>query len=187
MKQGVDAEKNGSNPVKNLVINCRRAADRGVQICEYLSWLVLLIWVGLMTVGVVMRYVFSAPILFQVDLVSGLLVVFCSFSFASVLVREMHIRVDILTRQLGARTQRVLTGFSYLVTVLLSVLMVWASRNLIYISFMMNSKFDVSGIVLWPFQAAFAFGFILLGCAAFFRLLQTMVSVEPVETGTQHA
>ena len=62
--------------MKDIVLACSRKADVIAKMAEYLSWLVLLVWVGLIAVGVVMRYVFAAPLIFQGDLVAALLVVF---------------------------------------------------------------------------------------------------------------
>ncbi|NDW06607.1 TRAP transporter small permease [Jiella pacifica] len=161
--------------MKDIVLACSRKADVFAKMAEYLSWLVLLVWVGLIAVGVVMRYVFAAPLIFQGDLVSALLVVFASLSFASLLVREQHIRVDLLTRHFSLKAQYYLTAFSYLVTLLLSALMITASKNLIFLSYMMNSRFDVSGIIAWPFQAVFSFGFLLLGTVSLLRFLEMVV------------
>ncbi|MFN3208568.1 MAG: TRAP transporter small permease [Roseovarius sp.] len=162
--------------MRTTVIRLRRFFDAAAKTFEYLSWLILLGWVALITLGVVMRYVFSSPLLFQVDLVSGLLAVFASLSFAGALAREQHIRVDILTRHLPKPLQRFLMTMSYLVTFLMSLAMIWVSQNLIYLAFRMKSTFDVSGILLWPFQAMFIFGFALLAAVSLFRFLEMVVA-----------
>lgn len=161
--------------MRKIVTKIRRVLDAAAKACELLTWLILLTWVTVITIGVVMRYVFASPLLFQVDLVSGLLAVFASLCFAGNLVREQHIRVDILTRHLPPVLQRWLVILSYFVTFIFAVLMVWASKTLIYVSFLMNSSFDVSGLPLWPFQAAFAFGFVLLACVSLLRFLEMVV------------
>ena len=176
-----------SDTLNGLFSRIRRATDRLAQICEYLSWAILVTWVCLVTVGVVMRYIFTTPLLFQVDLVSALLVVFCASSFASLLARGEHISVDIVTRSLRPSTRRFLLGFSYFATFLFAILMLWATRNLIWISFMMKSKFDVSGLLLWPFQVAFAIGFVLLGLVALARFAELVFAPMPRPDGaTSH-
>lgn len=161
------------------VTRLSRATDAIAVACEYLSRAILLIWVAVITVGVVMRYVFAAPLLFQVDLVSGLLAVFATLGFAGVMVREQHIRVDLLTRHFAPRLQQALVALTHAVTFGFALAMIWASKNLVYISFRMGSRFDVSGLPVWPFQAAFIFGFVLLALAALMRLAVTLLTPAP--------
>ena len=100
----------------------KRISYRIGQLSEWGGWAVFIVWVGLMTAGTTMRYIFNAPLLFQVELVSALLVVFCCLCFAPVFLHGSHIRVDLVTRRLSQRVQNWLWLFAELITLAFAVL-----------------------------------------------------------------
>lgn len=132
------------------------------RIFEYVGWGILLGWVGLMFLGTIMRYVFHAPFIFQVDVVSVALVVFCTLCFASVFLDGEHIRVDLLTRFLPKKMQDLLWLFSEIVFIVFSSLVIFSSLDLIFHTIEVDSRLEVSNLPVAPFIMCIPLGFGLL-------------------------
>ena len=149
------------------------------NIFEYIGRGILLFWVALMSVGTFTRYALSKPLIFQSDLVSGMLVVFCTFCFAPVFIRGGHIRVDMITRRLPKKMQDWFWLFADVVIIIYTIVIIVSVFDLIADSYALNSKFDVSQIQLLPFQLCIPIGFGLLGLVTFvdfFERLYTMIT-----------
>ncbi|MBA7563964.1 hypothetical protein ES708_05626 [subsurface metagenome] len=131
---------------------------------EYVGWFCFIAMVAVMTVGTVMRYIFRSPLLFQVDVARGLLVVLCCLCFPSVFLAGGHIRVDIVTRRLPKRVQDWLWLFAELLTMVFTTFLVIVFVPLISHSLDIGAGSEVIGIPLAPLQicAAIGFGFFTL-------------------------
>lgn len=154
------------------------------NIFEYIGWVLLLLWVVLMSVGTFMRYVLSKPLIFQSDLVSGMLVIFCTFCFGPVFIRGGHIRVDMITRRFSEKMQGWFCVFADVMIIIYTIVIIVSVVDLITSSFALNSKFEVSQIPLLPFQLCIPIGFGLLGLVTFvdlFERLYTLVTGNTIE------
>ena len=140
----------------------KRAVFYLAHIFEYIGWFILLGWVGLMFLGTIARYVFRSPFLFQVDLVSVALVVFCTFCFSAIFLADEHIRVDLFTRLLPRRIQEILWLFSEGVFFGFSILIIYSSLGLISHALKVDSRMDVSNIPTAPFLLCIPVGFGIL-------------------------
>ena len=154
------------------VARVQRTLLRISKIFEYVGWVLLLGWVVLMTLGVVLRYFFKSPLLFQSDVVSLMLVLFCTFCFAPIFLEKGHIRVDMITRRLPEKIQNILWLFVDIVTILAAVLMAISSKELIAHSLNVTARLEISGILLAPFQFCIPVGFVLLGAVVSLDLCQ---------------
>ena len=140
----------------------KRAVFYFARLFEYVGWFILLGWVGLMFVGTIARYVFRSPFIFQVDLVSVALVVFCTFCFSAIFLAGEHIRVDLFTRLLPQRVQEILWLFSEIIFLGFSILVIYSSLGLISHTLQVDSRMDVSNIPIAPFLLCIPVGFGLL-------------------------
>ena len=135
------------------------------RVSEYAGWGVLLGWVALMTVGASTRYLFHTPLIFQVEVVSSMLVVFCCLCFTPVFLRGGHIRVDLVTRRLPQRVQDWLWLFAEFVTLVFVILIISSVLDLIAHSLEINAKFPVFKMPIAPFQIFIPVGFGLFAFA----------------------
>ena len=141
--------------VKTTVYWCAR-------IFEFMGWGILLGWVGLMFAGTIARYIFRSPFIFQSELVSVALVVFCTFCFAAIFLADEHIRVDLFTRFMPKKVQEVLWLFSEAVFITFAVLIIYSSFDLISHAIEVNGRMEVSNIPTAPFLLCIPVGFGLL-------------------------
>ena len=174
-----------------LMIRAKSLIYSVANIFEYIGWVLLLSWVVLMSVGTFMRYALSKPLLFQSDLVAGMLVIFCTFCFAPVFIRGGHIRVDMITRRFSKRTQDWFCIFADVVIIIYTIVIIVSVFDLIAFSFALNEKFEVSQIPLLPFQLCIPIGFGLLGLVTFvdlFERIYALITGNPMNSehkGTQ--
>jgi len=93
---------------------------------EWTSWIALVI-VLLMACAVVLRYFFSAGTVWEQELEWHLLSPLILFGMSYALRHGAHVRVDILYARFPRRTQHAVDLFSALLTIAVSVLIVWYS------------------------------------------------------------
>ena len=156
----------------------KRAIFYLARIFEYVGWFILLGWVGLMFVGTIARYVFRSPFIFQVDLVSVALVVFCTFCFSAIFLADEHIRVDLFTRLLPQRVQEILWLFSEIIFLGFSILVIYSSLGLISHALQVDSRMDVSNIPTAPFLLCIPVGFGLLALVLITDFLDRMLKMR---------
>lgn len=157
----------------DLFLKLRRGLHAVCALGEYLAWAIMLGWVVLIAAGVAARYVFASPLMFQVDLSAGLLVAFSTLCFGQLLVERSHIRVGTLADRLAPAAQRALWIVTHALTLVYAGLVLASTATLLRFSLMLGSKFDVSGLPLWPFQVCIPIGFGLVALAALVELVFT--------------
>ncbi|WPZ37285.1 TRAP transporter small permease (plasmid) [Thalassobaculum sp. OXR-137] len=143
---------------------------------EMAAWAIMMFWVTLIAAGVVARYVFVSPLIFQVDLASGLLVAFCTLCFGQLLVERSHIRVASLAERVPVGLQRWLWVATHALTAIYAVLVLASMDTLMRFSLQLGTKFDVSGMPLWPFQICVPIGF---GLVAILALVECIYTLSP--------
>ncbi|MBI4194936.1 MAG: TRAP transporter small permease subunit [Betaproteobacteria bacterium] len=92
----------------------------------WISWLALAI-VALMAVNVLLRYLFSAGTVWAQELEWHLLVPLILFGMSYALRHGAHVRVDIVYGRFNERTKIVVDLVSALLTIAVSVLVIWFS------------------------------------------------------------
>jgi TRAP-type mannitol/chloroaromatic compound transport system permease small subunit len=93
---------------------------------EWTSWIALVI-VVLMACAVVLRYLFSAGTVWEQELEWHLLSPLILFGMSYAMRQGAHVRVDILYARFSRRRQHAIDLFSALLTIAVSVLIVWYS------------------------------------------------------------
>jgi len=118
-----------------------------------------------MFVGTITRYFFRYPLIFQSDLVSVALVVFCTLCFPAIFLAGEHIRVELFTKYLPNKIQNIIWLFAELIFFAFSLLIVYSSFGLISHAIAVDSHMDVSNIPELPFILCIPIGFSLLSLA----------------------
>jgi len=152
-------------------------------VLEYVGWAILLGIVALMTTGTIARYVLHRPLLFQVEVVSAMMVAFCSFGFAVVFLQGGHIRVNLVTRHLPKPAQDCLWLFAELLTIMLAILIIVTIVDLVSLAVELNIRTLVFRIPEAPILICLQVGFGLFGlvvladfCKRFYKLLKAQRS-----------
>jgi TRAP-type mannitol/chloroaromatic compound transport system permease small subunit len=101
------------------------------------SWLALVI-VVLMSVNVVLRYLFSIGSVWAQELEWHLLVPLILFGMSYALRHGEHVRVDIVYSRFSARQKTIVDLVSALLTVAVSVLVIWFSLHYVQQSYVID-------------------------------------------------
>ncbi|WP_432697276.1 TRAP transporter small permease [Marinobacterium sp. YM272] len=100
-----------------------------------------------------LRYLAGAPLSFS-DELAGLLFVTLAFTtFPEVMLRSEHIKLSVLTDRFGPVLQRVCRFAAGIIFITFSVVFIYESWNFADFSRQINSRTDVSGLLLWPWMA----------------------------------
>ena len=153
-----------------------KALDLLIQGLFYVGVLAGMAMAVLIFASAVLRYVAGSPISFS-DELAGLLFVTLAFTtFPYVMDRAEHIRLSILTDKFGPLGQRICRFFGCLIFFAFAVVFVYESYNFTDFSVMIESRSDVSGILLWPWMALMPISLsvcLLVEIRALWRLITT--------------
>ncbi len=97
---------------------------------------------------VVMRYVFSRPIIGTYDLVSLMGAVLASFAMPYTMLKKGHVAVEILIQRLSRGGQLIIETFTHLIGISLFLVLVWQA---ILLSRDMKAAGEVTPTLLLPF------------------------------------
>lgn len=97
---------------------------------------------------VVMRYVFSRPIIGTYDLVSLMGAVLASFAMPYTMLKKGHVAVEILIQRLSRGAQLIIETFTHLIGISLFLVLVWQA---ILLSMDMKAAGEVTPTLLLPF------------------------------------
>ena len=116
---------------------------------------------GLIFVSTLMRYLGGRPLRFS-DELAGLL--FLSLTFLSlpyVLDKGRHIRIEILTNLVPAPIARIMDVIGTLILVAFCMIFAYEAWDFMSFSLSINSRTDISGLLLWPWMAIMPFSMLL--------------------------
>lgn len=119
------------------------------------------IMTGLIFVSTLMRYLGGRPLRFS-DELAGLL--FLSLAFLSlpyVLDKGRHIRIEILTNLAPAPIARMMDVIGTLILVTFCMVFAYEAWDFMSFSISINSRTDISGLILWPWMAIMPFSMLL--------------------------
>lgn len=116
----------------------RGGIERFIEIVgECTAWIALVI-VVLMAVNVLLRYAFSIGSVWAQELEWHLLAPLILFGMSYTLRHGEHVRVDIVYGRFPDRTKRVVDLVSALLTIALSILVIWFSLNYVHQSYVID-------------------------------------------------
>lgn len=130
---------------------------------DYLSGLLLISGLGLLFVGVVMRYVFQSPVSWIYE-IAGYLVVWGTLIGAAVALREgHHIQVDVLYDRVPNGVKKMFNIFSDLLGILFCILFVYWSIQILQMYHSIDMRSNDTGIPLWFVYLALPISGVMLG------------------------
>ncbi|GAA0402052.1 hypothetical protein GCM10009133_08530 [Cocleimonas flava] len=115
----------------------------------------------LVLVSTLLRYVLGQPISFS-DELAGLLFLTMAFTtFPHILNESGHISLDLLIKRMPSFLQKICAYFGMLVFITFAVVFTYQAWKYMGFSKQINSRTDVSGILLWPWMALMPLSMIL--------------------------
>lgn len=137
-----------------------------VKLIDKLTYLLFLLGVAggiamtfLVFGSTLLRYLFNSPLHFSNEL-AGLL--FFSLTFLTiphVLNSGRHIRIDMVVRYLPPALARLVEAFASLVLIVFSLIVIYESLDFLSFSHAIESRSDISGILLWPWMVLMPLSF----------------------------
>lgn len=117
----------------------------------------------LLTVAdVVLRYVFTKPVLGTVELTEYAMVVIVSLSFARCADTDSHAKIDMLVTRFSPKVQAIVNFVVFAVTLGFCILMTWRSFVDFYQLYLAGRHSAILEISASPFHLIMAIGFVLL-------------------------
>jgi TRAP-type C4-dicarboxylate transport system permease small subunit len=126
------------------------------------------------TVGVIGRYVFNAPITGDVEIVGFAMVLLVMFGVAYTQAEDAHLSVKLVVDRLPKKTQLIFDIFNYLMVVAILGLISWRSLDQAVYSFQTMDTSDILGIPLFYFRFMVPLGFIAFTLEAIIKLFRTI-------------
>jgi C4-dicarboxylate transporter DctM subunit len=129
----------------------------------------------LITLEVVMRYIFNAPTRWT-DEISTLFVLTAAFTAISYGLREKsHVHMEFIVEKLPKTTQTFLESVSYLIVFLFTAGYSWFALKLTLDSVRLMEKSPMVNIIMWPVKAIIFISMVVL-CLQALRMLLTNIS-----------
>lgn len=160
-----------------------RALRAGIErfigiVGECAAWISLVI-VVLMAVNVLLRYAFSIGSVWAQELEWHLLAPLILFGMSYTLRHGEHVRVDIIYGRFPERTKHVVDLISALLTIALSILVIWFSLNYVHQSYVIDEGSPDPGGLPHRFllKSLIPIGFALLLLQA---IASALLSVEKI-------
>jgi TRAP-type C4-dicarboxylate transport system permease small subunit len=126
------------------------------------------------TVGVIGRYVFNAPITGDVEIVEFAMVLLIMFGVAYTQAEDAHISVKLFVDRLSPKSQLIFDVFNYLMVAAILGLISWQSLDQAVYSFQTMDTSDILDIPLFYFRFMVPLGFIAFTLEAIIKLLRTI-------------
>ena len=131
--------------------------------------------------AVVMRYLVAAPFRFTEELSGLLLAMMVFLAMPMALVRDLNIRVTLVTDSLPALVRRVAWIASELILVAFATIFAWQSWNLVAFHARLGLKSEQARLELWPWLA------VMTACVALCALVGAWKATrQPPSGGGMH-
>ena len=131
--------------------------------------------------AVVMRYLVAAPFRFTEELSGLLLAMMVFLAMPMALVRDLNIRVTLVTDALPALARRVAWIASELILVAFATIFAWQSWNLVAFHARLGLKSEQARLELWPWLA------VMTACVALCALVGAWKATrQPPSGGGMH-
>lgn len=121
---------------------------------------------------VVARLVFRAPTLWVIDVNEYLLVYVTFIPAAWILLRDGHVKVELVVQRLGPRGQHVMGLISNFIGLVYCVILTWQGWLVTWQAYVNGYRFSTAlAAPQWPIYAIIPLGAAWLGLAFLFKLL----------------
>jgi TRAP-type mannitol/chloroaromatic compound transport system permease small subunit len=137
----------------------------------------------IVTLGVVLRYAFNAP-LFWIDEISGyMFVAYICLGVVYATLKESHISSEMIISNMPMKVQYAVAIIGYITALLVSCAMVYYGTKTMLVYFSLGWKSETTlGIILWPVWLMIPLGFTIFALAAISRI--NAITVRLMKTGT---
>lgn len=137
--------------------------ERYAKFEDYLAGTLLVSGLGMLFVGVVMRYIARSPISWTYE-IAGYLVVWGTLIGTAVALREgHHIMVDVLYDRVSPKVKRYFNIFSNLLGIVFCVLFIFYGSKMVDLYLTLDQRSMDSGIKLWIVYLALPITGVMLG------------------------
>ncbi|MEL7612797.1 TRAP transporter small permease [Vreelandella titanicae] len=116
---------------------------------------------ALIFVSTLMRYLGGHPLRFSDELAGLLFLTLTFLCLPYVLNKGRHIRIEILVNLMPAGIARIMDFIGVVVLLTFCAIFAFESWNFMNFSFSLNSRTDISSILLWPWMAIMPFSMVL--------------------------
>lgn len=132
----------------------------------------------IITLDVVLRYFFNAPIAGSLEIIRFVLVLTVLLAIPFATARKQHVSIDIVTSNLKETARYRLESLMIFIALILTSVVAWRSIKYALLKHQTGEMSTILHIPFWPFVSVVAFGFALTGCVLLiqlFRLIQERV------------
>jgi TRAP-type transport system small permease protein len=141
--------------------------------------LIAVVLLMLLTVAdVVLRYVFTKPVLGTVELTEYAMVIIVSLAFARCADTESHARIDMLVTHFSPKMKTIVNAMVYIITLGFCVLMTWRAFVDFYKLHLAGRRSAILEIPASPFHLVLSIGFVLL-CLVLVKKIAETFRKEP--------
>ena len=147
----------------------------------------VLVMALMVTIDVILRFVFNAPTKFATEFAAYLLVVSVSFGLAYTLRERAHIRIDFITSRLPRRVRSWVQVITSIMALVFTGLLSWLNWG----EFMTSLKLQTTSrtamdVVIWPAQLFMPLGLLVISLLLILNIYsETKVALGKVEKTDQ--
>ena len=146
-------------------------------ILNIISIVAVLAMLVLVVADVVMRYIFSAPIIGATEIVRMLMICITP-SFVCAVIEDKHIKVGLIMDRLGRKAQIVADVLSLLATAAICALIAWQAWVYMEYAIKFKEYYTLLKIPKWPFELIFCIAMAFTTLAVLFYLVIRVVKPE---------
>ena len=169
----------GSSPVLEAF---SKRFDRVVRWLMYIAAGVLFLYVCFMFLDVILRYLFSRPIPYDVDITSFVLVLLAFFGAAYTQLEKGHLYVDLLTSRLRPRSALVLSTAMYIICIVVAGVLTW--RGILNaLNYYRIGTVTYGGLPLFPATIIMCIGCIFFFVVFLRDLLSKLIECQKLRIG----
>jgi TRAP-type mannitol/chloroaromatic compound transport system permease small subunit len=153
---------------------------------HFFSWLNLIL-IFVILLQVILRYGFGHGLVILEELEWHLYAVAFMFGLSYALIKDSHVRVDIIYNKLSKKVQNIVDILGNLFLMLPFVAtIIYYSWEFFYSSFRLNERSDAPlGLPCrWIIKSVVGLSFIMLGLAAILRIIRSIKNIKGIKNGS---
>ncbi len=173
-------------PVLYAYSGCRmlKRITQGLnRILLAISMTMLILMMLLISIDVIMRYIFNAPVQGSFELTEYLMAVLIPFSIAYCAEQKSHVAVDLVYERLKKPLQNALDIFTAVLSIALTTLLVWQSYRYIFEVKASGLTSSVLLIPSYPFVAPTCIGMAVFALVLIVQLSEISKTTRKVDIG----
>jgi TRAP-type mannitol/chloroaromatic compound transport system permease small subunit len=138
------------------------------------AWTAILM-MFLVVYEVVSRYIFNAPTRWSMEITQYTFCVASLWAGGYCLLKDKHVRVDILYPKFSSRTQAIVEMITLPVPLVFCAVLVWMGTDEVLASLAENTRSEVMAFPMWPARLIVPIGGFLLGIQVVARYLRNVL------------